>query len=68
MKKYAYDVVVGDVITSLVLDPPGDFVVDHVTSDEENDLVKVAGYIDGNGEEMSFIWGAEKQVTVRDSK
>lgn len=63
--KHAYEVEPGNVILGLVLDPPGDLVVDYVYHDDENDLVKVEGYIEDNGEAFSFIWGAEKRITVR---
>ena len=65
MKKYAYELMEGNVVTSLVLDPPGDFIVDYVFHDEDNALVKVEGYIEGSGDEFSFIWGDDKVLTTR---
>lgn len=66
MIKYAYDLEPGQVITSLVLDPDGPFVIDHVVLDEDNQIVRVEGYIEKDGTEFAFTWGFDKAVTVRD--
>lgn len=68
MKKYAYDLVPGDIVTSLVLDPAEPFVVDYFFHDEDNALVKVEGYTKETGEEFSFIWGEDKTLTVERDK
>jgi len=63
-KKYAYDLEPGDEITSLVLDPEGHVIVDYVTLDEENQIVRVEGYVKDDGTEFSFTWGFDKSVAV----
>jgi hypothetical protein len=64
MKKYAYDLSQGDVITSLVLDPAENFVVDNIIYDEDNAIVRVEGYTEDTGSEFAFTWGEDKSVTV----
>lgn len=65
MKVHAYELKVGDVVTSLVLDPAEPFVVDNVVGDEDAGIVKVDGYTEDTGESFSFIWGEDKALEVR---
>jgi hypothetical protein len=39
-------------------------IVDYVALDEENQIVRVEGYVKDDGTEFSFTWGFDKSVAV----
>jgi hypothetical protein len=68
MKINAYELQEGDVVTSLILDPAENFVVDSIVAVEADELIKVGGYTEDSGVEFNFVWGDNKTLTVDRSK
>jgi hypothetical protein len=64
MKIHAYDLQNGDVVTSLILDPAENFVVDQITAIEQDSILVVQGYTEDTGADFTFYWGEDKPLEV----
>ena len=64
MKIHAYDLQNGDVVTSLILDPAENFVVDQITPVEQDGVLIVQGYTEDTGADFTFYWGEDKALEV----
>lgn len=64
MKIHAYDLQNGDVVTSLILDPAENFVVDNIVPVEQDGVLIVNGYTEDTGTDFTFYWGEDKALEV----